>query len=193
MKIIFLGLIVAVLLIAGCTSNPTPKNENVTNESMMGEKNVTANGTVPTVKGGEGTIIEAPSGTTPTEPNGNTPSTGTTQQDCSTLAASCDQCVAKAGCGWCKTSNGCYKGDANGPSGDVNCQPADWAATEEKCKAPTTTAGTKCSEQPNCAFCLSGTGCKWCIQGAKCVDANSNEECFGGYMTKSFQCNFASR
>ena len=141
---------------------------------------------------GEGTIIDAESG-----PGGGTtvmPSDkpATNQQDCATLTANCDACISKPNCGWCKSSMGCYYGDAEGPFAG-QCNDADWAVIAQECEAPSSPEGSACSQQTNCAFCLSGSGCKWCIQGTKCVDASSTEPCFGGWLNKSYQCNYASR
>ncbi len=32
----------------------------------------------------------------------------TSQNDCSSLSPNCETCVAQAGCGWCKSRNGCF-------------------------------------------------------------------------------------
>ena len=182
MKII-LSLILTILIIAaGCLSQTQPQ----------------ANGTGQTIpaqptSGKNHTIIEAPSdpvsGTVPK--SSETPATS--QQDCATLTSTCGACVSKPGCGWCKTTNACYFGDSSGPKDDIDCQPVEWATNEQGCKSPTTTVGTTCEQQYNCAFCLSGTGCKWCIDGSKCRPTQSTEECFGGWLTVSYQCNYASR
>lgn len=113
-----------------------------------------------------------------------------TQADCATLSPNCGTCTAREGCGWCKSSNSCFLGDENGPKVS-SCEPDDWTYYENHCDGPK--GGGNCEEQWNCADCLTGSGCKWCIQGAVCANEDSNKECFGGWMTQSFQCNYASR
>jgi hypothetical protein len=110
------------------------------------------------------------------------------QQECATLTPNCGSCIAKAGCGWCKSSSACFSGNADGPAGDIQCQPADWATTEEECQAPSSPQGTKCAEQFGCGNCLSGEGCKFCRQGAVCADITSTDDCFGGWLTEFYQC-----
>jgi hypothetical protein len=189
MKGIFI-IVLAAILLAGCSSQQAAENKTVEqkNETAPPAQNGTAQGT--------GQIIEAPPGPGPSDTTtAPPPSVGgtATQNECSTLSSGCGACIAKAGCGWCKSTNGCYTGDSSGPTADVQCQPGDWAVTEDECQAPTGTAGSTCGEQPNCAFCLSGSGCKWCIQGTRCVPADSTDDCFGGWLTQSYQCNYASR
>jgi hypothetical protein len=114
------------------------------------------------------------------------------QDDCSTLSPNCETCIAQAGCGWCKSRNGCFFGDSSGPAGTVDCPSEDWAYSELECQGPK--GGTLCEENWNCADCLSGSGCKWCIDGSRCASAGSTENCAtGGWLTESFQCNYASR
>jgi hypothetical protein len=114
------------------------------------------------------------------------------QQDCATLSADCSSCVAKENCGWCKRDTaGCFYGDEDGPIGTAKCAEVDWAYSLSSCQAPA--GGGSCSDETNCADCLSGEGCKWCIQGSVCTDAKDGSECFGTWMTESFQCLYASR
>lgn len=112
------------------------------------------------------------------------------QVDCATMTATCGACIAKPGCGWCKTSNSCFSGNSSGPAVS-SCTSADWTTVESGCVAPA--GGSTCSKQTNCASCLSGTACKWCIQGSKCADASVQDSCLGGWLTISYQCNYASR
>jgi hypothetical protein len=113
----------------------------------------------------------------------------TSQNDCSSLSPNCETCVAQEGCQWCKTSNACYY---EGIIPTISsCNPGDWAEDELSCQGPP--GGGNCAEQTNCVACLSGSGCKWCIQGSICADEASNEDCFGGWMEETFQCNYASR
>jgi hypothetical protein len=184
-------LVAAALLLAGCGAPAAPaKNDSVMvkNDTVMENKT-------------EEPAPPPSTGTPPTNPQpANTsakppaPSGTATQQECATMTPNCGACIAKAGCGWCKTSSGCYVGNVDGPA-VVDCQPGDWAVTEEECKAPSSPVGSTCAEQYNCAHCLSGSGCKWCIEGSKCVDASSADACSSGlgWLTQSYQCNLASR
>ncbi len=148
--------------------------EPVQNQSQTPQPNQT---TPPT---GQGTIVDVGGST------GGSGS-GTSQVDCSTLSPTCTDCVAKAGCGWCKNPAGCYKGDSSGPSEAISCQAVDWATTSQACEAPA--GGSSCSSITNCADCLSGSGCQWCIAGSVCRDVGSGGTCAsGGWKTKSFEC-----
>jgi hypothetical protein len=117
----------------------------------------------------------------------------TSQNDCSTLSPNCETCVAQSGCGWCKSRNGCFFGDASGPAaGIADCPAADWAYDEQACQG--SKGGISCEENWNCADCLSGSGCMWCIDGSKCASEGTSDECkVGGWLKESFQCNYASR
>jgi hypothetical protein len=109
------------------------------------------------------------------------------QADCATMTPTCSDCVAKQGCGWCKSRNGCFSGNAGGPAGDVTCEEVNWAFSESACAAPV--GGEECSSKTNCADCMSGSGCKWCQEGTKCVDTSSSETCgAGGWRTKIYMC-----
>lgn len=186
-------IIAIALLISGCCISPSAPETNgsggtgavITNLSQHNETSGAANAT----PGGNGTIIEAPPG-----PGGDTtpPSGGVarSQADCATLTPTCAACLAKQNCGWCKSSNSCFLGDASGPSVS-SCPAAEWTVTEAGCTAPA--GGSGCSAQTNCVSCLSGSGCKWCIQGSKCAPASSAESCFGGWLEVTYQCNYASR
>lgn len=127
-----------------------------------------------------------PPGTAPPSP----PPSGTPapQEECATLTPNCGSCIEKAGCGWCKSSSACFAGTADGPAGDIECQPADWAVTEEQCQAPSSPQGTNCAEQVGCGNCLSGEGCKFCRQGSVCADIGSPDSCFGGWITDFYVC-----
>jgi hypothetical protein len=130
---------------------------------------------------GEGTIVDVGGSL---GGNGNP---AATQEDCATMTPTCADCIAKAGCGWCKNPAGCYKGDSSGPSGTVSCQPGDWALSLQQCQAPA--GGSSCSSKTNCADCLSGSGCQWCISGTVCADAGAGGDCgSGGWKTKSYEC-----
>ncbi|MBD3210071.1 hypothetical protein GF318_01700 [Candidatus Micrarchaeota archaeon] len=125
----------------------------------------------------------------PPEPEENN-TAETTQTDCATMTPDCESCLAKTGCGWCKSSNSCLLGDESGP-GVSSCPEGKWTVTVQGCSV--VEEGESCSDITTCSDCLSGTGCKWCIQGTKCVPESSPEECFGGWLTESYQCAYASR
>lgn len=186
MKWIFLVL-AAGLLIAGCLgpAYEAPAEEQVEEETTEEESPVVEEEEAEPEEEqpvtGDGEIIEVP------DTGGEV---ATSQEDCATLTANCGACVAKSGCGWCKSSNSCLYGDASGPDYG-QCQLSEWTVTEEGCLIEAD--GERCEDQYNCAFCLSGSGCKWCIQGSKCAPADSTEDCFGDWMTESYQCNYASR
>jgi len=112
------------------------------------------------------------------------------QEVCATVTPDCASCIAKSGCGWCKSSNSCFSGNTSGPVVS-SCPEADWVVTSDKCVVPV--RDSECSRLTNCASCLTGSGCKWCIQGSVCTDASSQDSCLGGWLNKSYQCNYASR
>jgi hypothetical protein len=186
-------LILMVGLLAGCCGMTaeestyqapavTPGDSNVTVQPNTTQEDETP------VPGADGTIIEAPPGPGPTDTD-YPESIATSQNDCSTMAPNCDACLAKKGCNWCKTSNACYyEGIVPTIS---SCYPGDWVDSVEECAGPK--GGSSCSEKTNCADCLSGSGCQWCIQGSVCSSEETTEDCFGGWLTESYQCNFASR
>lgn len=181
MKYLF-GLLIISLLIAGCVSTLTEEGAP-TSAKQIGESTPTGPATTANNTTNIPPTTQPPATTKPSVP----PST---QADCSSLAPTCDACVAKSGCGWCKDSNSCFAGTLNGPVVS-SCPSADWAIDANSCEL--VQEGGSCSQFTNCADCLSGSGCNWCIQGSVCADENSNEDCFGGWMENSFQCNYASR
>ncbi len=199
MRLFVIAALMALLLFGCAGQTPAaPEPAGAGQEPAQNESAVEETGGAPQQEpaqpaGGEGTIIEAPSGAGDGNVSGGATAgkPASTQQDCATLSQNCGACVAKAGCGWCKFSNGCYLGDEEGPAGGVTCPENDWSVTESGCSLES--SGKKCEDQYNCAFCLSGTGCQWCIQGSKCAPAGTSEDCFGGWLTQSFQCNYASR
>lgn len=190
MRILF-GMLLISLFITGCLWAPlSESNETKTipkkNESItVAKPNATTNISEPSNETGNGKL-ETTNKTQDTKPN----ITATTQADCATLTPDCESCLAKQGCGWCKSSNSCFLGEESGPSVS-SCSANDWATTVSECKI--VTEEESCSKITNCADCLSGTGCKWCIQGSTCTSESSAADCFGGWMTKSYQCNYASR
>ncbi|HSB46736.1 MAG TPA: hypothetical protein VLD37_01895 [Candidatus Bilamarchaeum sp.] len=194
MRIVAVLLIVAALVLAGCGSPAPPAKGGSppANQSPPAQQPPSGGTTSPPPT----TAPPAQNNTSGTTTQPPPPSGGTaTQADCATMTPNCGACIEKAGCGWCKTSNGCYRGDASGPAGDIQCQPADWAVTSQACEAPSSPVGSTCAEQYNCAHCLTGSGCKWCIDGSRCVDSSNTDVCPNGlgWLTQSYQCNLASR
>jgi len=194
MRSLLLAALALSLVIAGCTGQTTTAppaqsgQEGTGQPAQGGETGGTGNAS-PTGTGtgtqppptGEGVIVDV-GGT-----SGSAGVPAASQVDCSTMTPTCGDCVAKAGCGWCKSRNGCFYGDASGPSGDVTCEQVNWAATESACAAPV--GGNTCSSKTNCADCLSGSGCKWCQEGTFCAGTDSAESCgAGGWRTTSYQC-----
>jgi hypothetical protein len=192
------ALIASAILAAGCC-NLAGGPEPVTNYTPSGNAGSGAaaawGGQQANASGGEGngtgggTSLQqnATNGSSqqqpPDEPAG-------AQEDCATMTPTCAACLAKPGCGWCKASNSCFAGNRSGPAVS-SCPAAEWTTTESGCAAPA--GGSSCAKQTNCASCLSGSGCKWCIQGSRCADASAQESCLGGWLTASYQCNYASR
>lgn len=190
MRILF-GAIV-LFLIAGCLWTPISEEENKT-VTTPGQPDVTVMNetTTPTQQETGNGQPETGSGQQVTEPTQDTKPTSvaTSQADCSTLSPDCESCLAKKGCNWCKGTNACYyEGIVPTIS---SCSPNEWATTVPECKL--VSDDKYCSEFTNCADCLSGSGCQWCIQGSVCAGESSSEKCFGGWMTESYQCNYASR
>ncbi|MBN1170365.1 hypothetical protein JXA56_05040 [Candidatus Micrarchaeota archaeon] len=177
----FLACILLIgLVLAGCTSEaPAENDEGVVPEEEITDEPVVAEEPEEILK----EEVQEPELPQAEE-------SPATQNECSTLAPDCYSCVAKKGCGWCKTSNSCFSGTSAGPAVS-SCEPADWAYDEIACQGPK--GGKTCEAQYNCADCLTGAGCKWCIQGSLCASADSEMECFGGWLTESFRCNYASR
>ncbi len=176
--------IVLLLLIFGCTSEqPSVVEEKppVQNDTME-EPVIETNDSVPG-------IIEVPDEEQVIEDKKDA-GIARSQDDCATLSPDCGSCVAREGCGWCKESQSCFFGNEDGPKVS-SCSGSEWAYTLAACEGPK--GGGTCDDQWNCADCLSGEGCQWCIQGAVCAPVDTTEDCFGGWMTQSFQCNYASR
>jgi hypothetical protein len=177
---IFPILIVAIMLISGCTGAapqaPQPgtnvtQGDTYVNNSPVANNSPPANVSPakPPPATGEGTIVDVGNSTT---------STAHSQEDCATMSTNCASCIQKAGCGWCK-GTGCFYGTASGPSAGTACQPGDWATTPAACEGPV--GGSTCGSKTNCADCLSGSGCQWC-QG-------STETCAsGGWRKTSYEC-----
>ena len=185
MKNALMVLAFAAILMAGCfgSTPPAPQAQNGTavppaanNTTAQPPAAPVANATAPAPSNGTAAPPPATGGTT------------TSQVNCATLTPDCNSCIAKAGCGWCKSTSACYSGDASGPSGTIQCQPADWSVSAAGCQAPTSPQGTSCGQQVGCGNCLSGSGCKFCRQGAICADASSTEDCFGGWITNYYVC-----
>lgn len=184
-------LLIAGLLVAGClgpseeapaTTSGTGQQpaEDGTGTTEPGTQDAEPEPEPPPVTG-DGTIIEV---------GGSTGGVATSQQDCATMTANCGSCVAKSGCGWCKATNSCLYGDADGPDYG-QCDLSDWTVTESGCNI--VDSEEECAEITNCADCLSGEGCKWCIQGSICRGESTTDSCFGDWLTESYQCNYASR
>ncbi len=134
---------------------------------------------------GEGVIVDV--GGTGGTGGGSAGAPAGGQADCATMTPTCADCVAKAGCGWCKSRNGCFYGDENGPAGGITCEDVNWVTGESGCSAPV--GGEPCSSKTNCADCLTGAGCKWCQEGTFCASSDSAEACgAGGWRTVSYQC-----
>ena len=198
MRIMLIVAIALSLVAAGCCGqtpvSPAPDGTGGSAQPAQGgETGGTGNATPPDGTGtgtqppptGEGTIVDV-GGSTGTG-GGSAGVPAGSQVDCSTMTPTCGDCVAKAGCGWCKSRNGCFYGDSSGPAGDVTCEEVNWATTESACAAPV--GGNTCSSKTNCADCLSGSGCKWCQEGTFCASEDSAESCgAGGWRTTSYQC-----
>lgn len=188
-------VIVMAALLAGCCGMSSQEEQLYQpSPAVAGDMNTTA-GPEPLqqepespIPGADGTIIEAPPGPGTTQTD-YPESIATSQSDCSTISPNCEACLAKSGCNWCKTTNACYyQGIVPTIS---SCDPGDWVKTVADCAGPK--GDTSCSEKTNCADCLSGSGCGWCIQGSVCAAQGTTQDCFGGWLTESYQCNFASR
>lgn len=192
---ILIGLLLIGLLLFGCASeqpeSAAPKIVGESGQQETVQENETgANDT--TVKDDVPGILEVPDTEDIVEDKKDGPP-ARDQNDCSTLSPNCETCVAQAGCGWCKSRNGCFFGDEAGPApGIADCPAADWAYDEQACQG--SKGGISCEENWNCADCLSGSGCMWCIDGSRCASEGTTEECkVGGWLKESFQCNYASR
>jgi hypothetical protein len=206
MRFLIIAAIALTLIAAGCcgqtpiSPNPSGTGGSGQNEGAGAAANQTDGGGNGTATGqptqpatGEGTILDATGGAGSGGVSGGATAgqAAASQQDCATLSQNCGTCTAKANCGWCKGTNACYFGDSEGPAGSNSCPSSEWTVTESGCSIAA--GGKTCESQTNCAFCLSGTGCQWCIQGSKCAPAGTSEQCFGGWLSQSFQCNYASR
>lgn len=186
---VLIGILLLSLLFFGCAQQEAPANETLNNTPAEEPQQEQVEETQPVEEESVTGIIEVPDKEEVIEQKESSGPAGD-QQDCATMSADCESCIAKQGCGWCKTSNSCFIGTEAGPSVS-SCEPADWTFDASACEGPK--GGGTCEAQYNCADCLTGTGCKWCIQGSTCVSADSTEECFGGWLTESFRCNYASR
>ena len=189
-------LVLAVAMLAGCCGIANPLAQQGTDYGQDVQQNQAPNQS-------QGT---PPQPLPDTQPRNNTGGSNNTaqnqtvnatqdkqpgsQEDCATMTPTCGTCVAKPGCGWCKSSNSCFAGSSAGPVVS-SCPSPEWTIVGSGCVAPA--GNSTCARQTNCASCLSGSGCKWCIQGSKCTDAASSAQCFGGWLNVSYQCNYASR
>lgn len=172
-------IVLAIFLLFGCTGNQTNTGTQ-TPSTGRAQTTPSTNGTSPvqtTPATGEGTIYDV---------GNNSGVPAQSQADCATLSPDCGSCLSKPGCGWCKSKNGCFFGGK--PS---DCQPSDWTTSVGSCTAPV--GNPSCSSQTNCPSCLSGSGCQWCIDGSKCTSVGSSDTCPSGYLSTSFQCNYATR
>ncbi len=172
MKSSILSVLFVAALVLGCTSPQVPVNmtQNVTQAPVNVTPSPTPANTIPVVNNSAA----------------NASGMNTAPADCSSLTPDCGACIAKPGCGWCKSTNSCLQGDASGPSGNT-CPTIDWATTPTECTGPV--GGSSCSSKTNCADCLSGSGCKWCQDGTKCADASSTDSCaVGGWRNTSYEC-----
>jgi len=176
------GIIIISLILAGCTTEAPAEGGMVVPEEETVDEPVVVEETEE--------VEEVPEEVPEPEEEEVEEEPVADQGDCSSLAPDCSSCVEKEGCGWCKSSNSCFSGTSSGPSVS-SCEPADWAYDAVACEGPK--GGTTCEENWNCADCLTGEGCQWCIQGAVCASMDSTDECFGDWMTESYQCNYASR
>ncbi|MCI0503615.1 hypothetical protein L0Y65_02780 [Candidatus Micrarchaeota archaeon] len=199
MNRLVIAAIALSLVFFGCCGqtplSPTPGGSEGEGAITQGGENGAAGGTggeIPQADAGtqepptgEGTIVDV-GGSTGTG-GGSAGVPADSQVDCATMTPTCGDCVAKAGCGWCKSRNGCFYGDESGPAGDVTCEQVNWAYSESACAAPV--GGDTCSSKTNCADCLSGSGCRWCQIGTVCASADSADICtVGGWRTKIYEC-----
>ena len=193
MRLLF--ILIASMLVFGCISSTqqekTTGNDTLLNNTMPAVTDEPAQVNETEVKDEVPGIMDVPDQDQVIEQKSGTPARS--QSDCSTLSPNCETCVAQENCGWCKSRNGCFYGDDSGPApGIADCPDAEWAYSEADCTG--SKGGISCEDNWNCADCLSGSGCKWCIDGSKCVSSDSTETCStGGWLTNSFQCNYASR
>ncbi|MFH0738018.1 MAG: hypothetical protein V1827_05860 [Candidatus Micrarchaeota archaeon] len=188
MKTIFALALISVLVISGCCGqavSPAPSGTGEDGGQQLPQENLTPAGgdetppeDEPAQPTGDGTIIEVPD-------QSGTGDVAQSQEECATMSATCGQCLSKSGCGFCKSTNSCLLGDADGP-GVSSCPEADWTVTEEGCNVVPNE--DMCGSITNCATCLSGSGCKWCIQGSICRGASNTDSCVGGWLDKSYQC-----
>ncbi|MFH1394294.1 MAG: hypothetical protein ABII71_05485 [Candidatus Micrarchaeota archaeon] len=184
MKQLLVLLLFGMLLFAGCTGQPEetpqaqPPQVHVQPEAQPEEP--------------EGITPPAPEPEVTPEPGDpGYSSTAHSQEDCSMLAPNCESCLAKKNCGWCKESNSCHFGDESGPD-TGSCKTDEWTVTVPGCSV--VDAGESCSDLTNCVACLSGSGCTWCIEGSVCAPEGTSEKCLNnGWLTESYQCNYASR
>ncbi|HID73158.1 TPA: hypothetical protein EYP38_04400 [Candidatus Micrarchaeota archaeon] len=182
MKQILVLLLMGMLLFAGCVEQPeeeAPQAPPEPEEEQPPEETPEEPEEAPPAP-------EEPE--TPEEPEYT--STAHSQEDCSMLAPNCESCLSKKNCGWCKESNSCHFGDSGGPE-TGSCKEDEWTVTVPGCSV--VDDGESCSDLTNCVACLSGSGCTWCIQGSVCAPEGTSEECFGGWLQESYQCNYASR
>jgi hypothetical protein len=80
----------------------------------------------------------------------------------------CRDCIAKDGCGWCMTSETCFRGSLNGPC-TTNC------TTWELHLCP----GEPCRSHKSCSSCLTDPFCGWCADGSHCAEGTLAGPLFG--------------
>lgn len=198
MRILIIALVLAIALVGCCGLGGGVNAPRPTGGEGTGD-NTSSEGTAGTDTGDDD-AVEDTSGAEDTNVDETVEDDGTDtpdetpepqeefvaeQEECATMAPDCESCIAKDGCGWCKTRNGCFAGTSSGPA-DVDCAEGDWAKTENQCAAPA--GGSTCGQQTNCAACTTGSACKWCRQGSICVEADNAATCLGGWLTEAYQC-----
>ncbi len=89
----------------------------------------------------------------------------------SPVPATCDACIARPGCGFCRTSAGdfsCLQGGALGPAGYGECEGGLWSfrTCSESAPLPPESA---CEARTDCSRCSNTNGCGWCIASNRCM------------------------
>jgi len=163
------AIVLMVLLAAGCLYSPFGPGQNQTNQTIGN------NNSIPTSNASSPPIVP---------PNA---SSSNISEPAIVPPADCDACLAKLGFGWCNSTKTCIPNDLS----PIPCPASDWVNHPEYCAGHPAVI-SQCPLIVNCADCIS-QGCNWCIQGSVCSDASTQDSCLGGWLNKSYQCNYASR
>ncbi len=80
----------------------------------------------------------------------------------------CEQCIARSGCGFCAAAGACVRGTSLGPT-DINaCGTNDWHFS-----SCTELSLHQCGRHTGCSGCIYDTECSWCASAGGCISRSA--------------------